>query len=167
MSYSYLFYSGWDGIGALVFRGKMLQKVFWPIYGKKELLNKIVEIYPQITKSSEPNDFKLSLLLTNYFVGKKITFEEVEADFSEFSLFEKKVLEALLDVSYGEAISYKDLAKKAGYPMAFRAVGSVVSKNPLPVIVPCHRVIKSDGSLGGWSGPEGWKERLLEAEKPK
>lgn len=79
--------------------------------------------------------------------------------------FEKKVYKALLNIPYGQTRSYKDIAEEIGHPKAYRAVGSTNNKNPLPVIVPCHRVIGSKGNLVGYAGGIKLKNQLLELEK--
>ena len=81
-----------------------------------------------------------------------------------FTDFERDVYRALARVPYGEAVSYRDLAREAGRPNAYRAVGSAMSRNALPVILPCHRVIKNDGRLGFYGDDPAWKERLLALE---
>ena len=78
--------------------------------------------------------------------------------------FDKKVWLALKEIPYGETRTYKWLAKKIGKPNASRAVGQSLSRNPIPVLLPCHRIIESDGSLGGYSGGVNIKRRLLEIE---
>jgi len=79
--------------------------------------------------------------------------------------FQKRVWKALLTIPYGETMSYGELAKKIGEPKAVRAVGAANGQNPLPIIVPCHRVIGSDGSLTGFGGGLENKKKLLELEK--
>ena len=80
------------------------------------------------------------------------------------SPFQKKVLKALRQVPFGEVISYGDLAKRIGQPGAARAVGTALAHNPIPLVLPCHRVVRRDGSLGGFSGGLDIKERLLTLE---
>lgn len=78
--------------------------------------------------------------------------------------FQKRVWKALQTIPYGETISYGELAKKIGEPKAVRAVGAANGQNPIPIIVPCHRVIGSDGSLTGFGGGIENKKKLLELE---
>lgn len=78
--------------------------------------------------------------------------------------FQLKVYEAVKKIPKGEVRSYKWAAKKIGQPKAYRAVGNALSKNPWPIIVPCHRIVKSDGSLGGFSSGAKAKLKLLKAE---
>jgi methylated-DNA-[protein]-cysteine S-methyltransferase len=106
-------------------------------------------------------------LLERYFAGEAVDFP---LDVSAFAAahgctaFEAQVLAALARVPYGQTISYRGLAAAAGRPAAQRAAGSVMARNPLPVILPCHRVVRSDGSLGNYGGDPRWKARLLRLE---
>ena len=78
--------------------------------------------------------------------------------------FEREVYRALAAVPYGTALSYRDLAHAAGHPNAYRAAGSVMARNELPVILPCHRVVRNDGRLGYYGDDPAWKARLLRLE---
>ncbi len=83
----------------------------------------------------------------------------VKVDFIRGTDFQKKVWKVLLKIPYGQALSYADVAKKVGKPTAYRAVGGANHNNPIPIIVPCHRVIGKDGSMTGYGGPsEGGKK---------
>jgi len=118
---------------------------------------------------------------TNYFsyVQDKITayFEGSCVDFSRdiplspqgLSFFAGTVLTACRDITYGQTISYGHLARRAGCPGAARAVGAVLAANPLPLLIPCHRVIRSDGQIGGFSAKGGikLKKNLLQHENTK
>lgn len=101
--------------------------------------------------------------LTEYFERARQTFT-CETSFAEGTEFEKKVWETLREIPYGETRTYKWLAEKIGRPHSFRAVGNALGKNPIPIIFPCHRVIETDGSLGGYSAGTEIKRRLLELE---
>ncbi len=83
----------------------------------------------------------------------------------EGTLFQKKVWAALARIPYGQTRSYQDIAKKIGHPKAFRAVGNANGQNPIPLILPCHRVIESNGGLGGFGHGIKVKKRLLDFEK--
>jgi len=105
--------------------------------------------------------------LERYFAGERVSFAlDVDAygAVHGFTDFELAVYKALAKVPYGEALSYRDLALAAGRPNAYRAVGSAMARNALPVILPCHRVIKNDGRLGSYGDDPAWKERLLRLE---
>ena len=94
--------------------------------------------------------------LADYCNGRQVRFT-TRLDLSGLSPFTRKVLRELAKVPYGKTITYGELAKRAGSAKAARAVGAVLANNPLPIIVPCHRVLGSDGSLGGFSAPGGLK----------
>jgi methylated-DNA-[protein]-cysteine S-methyltransferase len=81
------------------------------------------------------------------------------------TFFAKKVYKVVLNIPVGEVRSYKWVAKKAGRPKAFRAVGSILKNNPYPLIIPCHRVVKSNNELGGYVFGAKQKELLLDLEK--
>mgnify|MGYP003295664464 CR=1 FL=1 len=83
----------------------------------------------------------------------------------EGTIFQKKVWEALCTIPYGETRSYKEIAIQIKNPKAVRAIGMTNHKNPICIIVPCHRVIQHDGSIGGYAGGIEKKRKLLEIEK--
>ena len=99
-----------------------------------------------------------------YMSGKKVDFKRYALDIPTGTAFQRTVWEKLLDIPYGETRSYKWLAEEVGSPKGFRAVGGANGKNPVPIIIPCHRVINSDGTLGGYSGGVWIKEWLLKLE---
>ena len=107
------------------------------------------------------------LALEKYFAGEPVRFDldvDAYATVHGFTDFERDVYKALARIPYGEVASYRDLAREAGRPNAYRAVGSAMARNALPVILPCHRVIKNDGRLGLYGDDPAWKERLLTLE---
>jgi methylated-DNA-[protein]-cysteine S-methyltransferase len=79
--------------------------------------------------------------------------------------FTRRVLKAAMEIPWGETRSYSWVARRIGEPGAARAVGQALGRNPVPLMIPCHRVIKEDGSLGGFGQGTDWKERLLELER--
>lgn len=101
--------------------------------------------------------------LEEYFAGTRRSFD-VPLDFALSRGFRLSVLEHLPHIAYGSTESYAEVAKAAGSPKAVRAVGSACASNPLPVIVPCHRVVRSDGSFGGYLGGPEAKRTLLQLE---
>jgi len=100
--------------------------------------------------------------LTEYFAGDRTGFDVALAD--QGTPFQRDVWRALRDIPYGETVSYGELARRIGRPRAVRAVGLANGRNPIAVIVPCHRVIGADGSLTGYGGGTARKRRLLELE---
>lgn len=100
--------------------------------------------------------------LSEYFAGERKSFDVPLA--LEGTEFQVSVLEALLDIPYGETTSYGAIAKQIGRPKAVRAVGAANGRNPIPIIVPCHRVIGSSGDLTGFGGGLDTKAALLRLE---
>ena len=102
--------------------------------------------------------------LGEYFDGTRRTFD-LPLDHALSAGFRRTVQLALPDIAYGHTASYGDVARAVGNPAAVRAVGSACATNPLPVVVPCHRVLRSDGSLGGYVGGAAAKTALLDLER--
>ena len=100
--------------------------------------------------------------LDDYFQGKRREFDLPLAP--RGTDFQRAVWRCLRDIPYGETISYAELARRIGKPSAMRAVGAANGRNPLPIVVPCHRVIGADGSLTGFGGGLPTKRFLLELE---
>jgi methylated-DNA-[protein]-cysteine S-methyltransferase len=101
-----------------------------------------------------------------YFAGRltQWTAEEVGVDAWDVTPFRRAVYRALLSVPPGATVSYGELARRAGAPRAARAVGSAMAANPAPIVVPCHRVVRADGSPGNYGGCDTWKVELLRHE---
>ncbi len=101
-----------------------------------------------------------------YFGGTYVEFSPVPVDLTDFSAFARKVLLACREIPWGQTVSYSHLAQLAHSPKAIRAAGSVMAQNPMPLVIPCHRVIRSNGSVGNFSAPGGrnLKQRLLDLE---
>ncbi len=119
----------------------------------------LLKRYPNGVESDR--SFKMvRTLLHGYLKGQRVDFD-IDIDISDLPDFTRKVLNELRKIPYGETRSYGDIGKRTGYQMAGRAVGQAVKKNPIPIIIPCHRVIREDGSLGGFSLGEKIKKRLL------
>jgi methylated-DNA-[protein]-cysteine S-methyltransferase len=102
--------------------------------------------------------------IDNYFAGKLRSFSAF-CDLDGLSPFTRAVLKITAEIPYGEVRSYRWIAEKLGKPGASRAVGNALAKNPIPIIIPCHRVVRSDGTIGGFALGTGWKRRLLELER--
>ena len=103
-----------------------------------------------------------------YYEGACVNFgPEIPVSLDGFRAFGASVLRKCRQLQFGQTISYAGLAKKSGRPAASRAIGSALAKNPLPLIIPCHRVLRTDGNLGGFSAPGGIavKKMMLELER--
>ncbi len=107
----------------------------------------------------------LFALLDEYFSGRPVDFSSLELRPSG-TAFDRMVWDALRAIPRGEVRSYAEVAAAVGRPRAFRAAAGACARNRLPIIIPCHRVVRSDGGLGGWSGGGGLdlKRRLLAME---
>ena len=103
--------------------------------------------------------------VAGYFSGQRIRFDE-KLDLSGMPPFWRLVLEQCRRIPYGRTASYQDLARAVGNPKAARAVGSAMAHNPIPLVIPCHRVLRADGTIGGFSSPSGVseKKRMLRIE---
>ncbi len=103
--------------------------------------------------------------LRSYFAGQRVTFAD-ELDLSAATAFQREVWRLTRLIPYGETRGYGWVAEQLGKAGAGRAVGQALGRNPLPVIVPCHRVVAKDGGLGGYSGGVAEKDYLLRLESP-
>ncbi len=141
----------------LVASAKGLQGVFW----RKQ--------HAPVIRSLDGRTAEAKLLaravkqLEDYFAGKRREFD-LPLD-PEGSAFQKKVWKALSEIPYGETCSYAAVARRIRNPKAVRAVGGANGKNPLCIVVPCHRVINASGKTGGYSGPKNTKRVLLALER--
>ena len=151
---------GWIGVLA----SKMgLLAVTLPQTTQQRAFNSLGE-HAQQTISSPELFSDLTERFQNYYSGKKATFPD-KLDFFNATAFQTLVWEATRLIPYGETRSYGWVANQIGRQHAARAVGQALGKNPFLIIIPCHRVIAGDGSLGGFGGGLEMKRKLLELEK--
>jgi methylated-DNA-[protein]-cysteine S-methyltransferase len=122
-------------------------------------LERIDDAPPEVRPTLE----RAAAQLREYFGGQRDTFD-VPLDWGRMAPFQRAVLEATTAVPFGQLDTYAGIARRIGKPGATRAVGNALGRNPIPVIVPCHRVIRSDATLGGYTGGLGVKEHLLSLE---
>lgn len=104
--------------------------------------------------------------IQRYLAGERVDFSFVAIDLTRTDPFQRKVYEAARSLGWGQTTTYGALARLAGFPDGARAVGQALGRNPVPLIVPCHRILASGGRIGGFSAPGGafTKERLLALE---
>jgi methylated-DNA-[protein]-cysteine S-methyltransferase len=100
--------------------------------------------------------------LTEYFQGKRSEFT-IPLGFKG-TKFQESVWKQIARIPFGKTLSYSDLARKAGSPRAIRAAGTNTGKNPLAIVIPCHRVLTKSGGIGGFAGGLDWKRHLLKVE---
>ncbi len=135
------------------------------VVGKEDFISKVLFDFeiPNVEQHKSPVVSEAIDQLLAYF-DKRLTTFSIPLLFNGTD-FMKKVWNALLDIPYGKTVSYKDIACAIGDSKACRAVGMANRSNNLPIFIPCHRVIKSDGSLGGFAGKVDKKQRLIALEK--
>jgi methylated-DNA-[protein]-cysteine S-methyltransferase len=152
----YCFYQSPLGTLLLMGRKGIIEKVYFPNGKKKAALDdKCVEDKLAFSEAATQLD--------EYFQGKRKNFEL--ALNPEGTDFQQQVWKELQRVGYGETACYQEIAERIGNPRACRAVGMANGKNPIPIIIPCHRIIGKDGSLTGFGGGLKIKKQLLELEQ--
>jgi methylated-DNA-[protein]-cysteine S-methyltransferase len=139
-----------------------IRMIFLPHKGVP-MSEQILEDFPMAAPSSGKRD-KTGKQIEAYLAGDAVNFSIDDLDFEDIGGFERRVLLADHQIPRGRVMTYGGLAAKVGVPGGARAVGNVMAGNPFPLIIPCHRVIRSDGSLGGFGGGLPMKKALLEKE---
>jgi len=156
-----------QGTGAIILSKDGLRYLILPFEKKQQLDRIISEQYRDCKDNQSKELLKLKKMLLKYFKGEKVDFKDIdiEIDLKDYSDFERMVYFTVQSVSYGTIWSYRDVAARIGNPRAYRAVGNALGRNPVPVIIPCHRIVCSNGSAGGFSAGGEWKTKLLQMEK--
>ena len=151
----------------MVWGPKGLLLVSFPDTGERSFLKGVGERFGAVPIKGEIPPGGTKGLLERYFCGERVSFSSVPLDLVCGTAFQQDVWRKLMEIPYGEVRSYGWVAREVGRPGAVRAVGGACGQNPLPPIVPCHRVVGSKGELTGYSGPGGisLKKRLLELER--
>jgi len=129
---------------------------------EKVLARLATDISPRILRAPARLD-EAAKEIDEYFAGLRDAFD-LPLDFSLSSGFRRTVLTHLREIGYGQTASYATVAAAAGSPKAMRAVGTACATNPIPIVVPCHRVVRGDGSIGQYAGGAAAKQTLLALE---
>ncbi len=130
----------------------------------RELEDGVTKLFPKVTLVENKVGLQpYHQQFSDYFNGSRTTFT-LPIDVNG-TLFQQKVWKALTTIPYGQTKSYGEIAAEIGQPGSFRAVGTAIGKNPLLIVVPCHRVIHKNGKLAGYRGKLDMKETLLSLEK--
>lgn len=138
-------------------------RVAYPGPGEDVVLEELAaRVSPRVLRAPERTD-ELRRQLEEYFARRRRSFE-VPVDWSLIRGFARGVLEATAAVPFGSVTTYRDVAAAAGSPRAYRAAGNALGANPVPIVVPCHRVLHSGGGLGGYAGGLDRKRMLLTLE---
>lgn len=128
---------------------------------KAMIAGKALDIEAGLVSNRTPREVEYDVKA--FLKGQKKDFKDYRFNLSSFTTFQQRVFKEMVGIPFGENVSYKELAKRVGRPKAFRAVANACGANPLPIIIPCHRVIASNG-LGGYSSGIGIKKHLLRLE---
>ncbi len=155
------------GFGGVVASDAGLLEVFLP-FGGANLADMTAEIawaYPDAMADC-PVTRRAALVLRSYFAGERVVFD-LPVDWSAFTPFQTAVYHAVINIPAGMTGSYGEIARQIGRPRAARGVGRAMARNPLPIIIPCHRVVGAAGDLTGYSGEGGVlsKKWLLDMEQ--
>jgi methylated-DNA-[protein]-cysteine S-methyltransferase len=140
-----------------------LVRVAFPVEDADAVLASLADqVSPRVLRAPGRLD-EVARELDEYFAGRRHAFD-VPVDLQLARGFRRAVLEKLVDVPYARTVSYAELAARTGSPRAVRAVGTACALNPVPLVVPCHRVVRSDGTPGAYRGGPDAKRRLLALE---
>jgi methylated-DNA-[protein]-cysteine S-methyltransferase len=129
---------------------------------ERELESIARQFGPRVLRTAKPVE-RVKLQLDEYFAGTRRTFD-IEWDVRPLAAFNQRVLAELARVEYGTTTTYGELAAVSGNPRAARAIGTVMNRNPIPIVLPCHRVVGANGKLVGYAGGLDRKEQLLRLE---
>ena len=140
-----------------------LLRVAYPNQGHDEVLEMIAaRVSPRVLRAPARLD-QVAREIDDYFAARRRGFD-VPLDLQLAHGFRRDVLDRLQEIEYGRTASYAAVATAAGNPRAVRAVGTACATNPLPIVIPCHRVVRSDGTAGGYAGGPAAKQTLLALE---
>jgi methylated-DNA-[protein]-cysteine S-methyltransferase len=133
------------------------------VRGEDDFLRQLLRAFPDRPLERSAALDAVRRELDRYFAGRRLSFE-TKADLAELTPFQRRVLHETAKVPPGRFATYTQVAARAGRPRAARAAGNALHDNPVAIIVPCHRVLRGDGSLGGYAGGLAAKEWLLRHE---
>lgn len=137
--------------------------IFLPSEGF-EITEKIDALYPRAVDLGDQAPGQIGSQIRRFFKGEGVEFSLDELDFGICGVFQRRILRLQFQIPRGRVCTYGGLAAKLGCPGAARAVGTALARNPFPIVIPCHRTIRSDGTLGGFGGGLKMKKALLEME---
>ncbi len=152
---------GWVGIAA---SSRGLLGTTLPQPSESAALRRLRHRWPEAHLASAGELADVEERLRRYFAGQVVSFDDLPLDMSQATPFQRRVWEVTRTIVRGQTRSYGDIARQLGSPHAARAVGQAMARNPWPVIIPCHRVVGSDGRLTGFGGGLEMKRRMLEME---
>ena len=156
------------GYAAILFQTEpfLLKRILLPHAHKRALKERIQGAGPA-KPGYTPEVLDLCKEIQAYFTGTPVRAPWKFLDLSGLTPLQRSVLEAVASVPHGEVQSYGQIAAQVGHPRAYRFVGTTLARNPLPILIPCHRIVRADGSPGGFYGGTDLKKRMLSLEKRK
>ena len=156
--------TAWGPIGAVA-GPRQLRRIVLPHYSPDDLQALLAWQCPAAVRDAGPFEL-LTSLTREYINGKVVDFAEIQCELPAETSFSGKVLRACRDIPHGRTVSYSALADRIGRSEAPRAVAGALSRNAIPLVIPCHRVTYRDGRLGGFSAEGGLalKQRMLDME---
>ncbi len=141
-----------------------LSRVSWQQPDSETFVRHLASLYPERPAIHDTERLaQTERQIHEYFAGERSRFE-LPVDLTRLSGFEQDVLGCVQTIPFGEVVPYSEVARRIGSPKAARAVGNALNHNPVAIVVPCHRVVRADGSLGGYGGGISYKRRLLSLE---
>ncbi len=164
MTYYHIFPTAF-GYAAIVFQKEplLVKRIFLPHPKKSLLETRIQKTGPAIAAHSK-QVLKLCKDIQAYLESHPITPPWKLLDLSRFTPLQRSVLRVVATVCHGTVRTYAQIARQIGRPKAYRFVGTTLARNPFPLVIPCHRIVRADGSLGSFSGGTEMKKRLLALE---
>ncbi len=157
------------GPAAFVYRTPpfRLMKIYLPLPTREDLFRRMAEdvCLDRLKETNEHDDAgAFEQDLSAYFSGRPLAVDWRQLDLEALTPLQQTVLQAVAAIPFGSVRSYGEIARTIGRPGAARFVGSVMAGNPFPILIPCHRVVRSDGSLGGFGGGLALKKAMIEME---
>ena len=153
------------GLITIVFEEKpfLLKNILLPVKGKDNP-DDSVHIEPEILKSGSDKILEIARLIHDALSGRTIQTPWDYMAMGGFTVLQKAVYRKTAQIPYGSLSTYKKIAEAIGRPGAYRFVGTTLAKNPFPILIPCHRVIRSDNKIGGFGGGSALKQSLINHE---
>ena len=139
-----------------------IEAIYLP--GPEKMAGRILHDFPAVDKKSREAPGDIGQLVADLYRGEKRSFNLSLLDWSRLTKFSAGVLKKTAQIPRGKVFTYSGLAREAGSPRAARAVGTALANNPFPIVVPCHRVIRADATVGQFGGGSEMKKQLLEKE---
>jgi len=141
----------------------LIERIFLPCL-RNQLILKIKREYPETGIAERDTPGNIAERILGLYAGSEVNFDYSLLNLAKLTEFSAEVLKQTGKIPRGEITTYSRLAAKIGSPGAARAVGTVLANNPFPLVIPCHRVVRADGSLGGFGGGIKMKKDLLARE---